>query len=91
MIDGDIPVACCSSGVVMLLDGVVLPGPHPRSVSIEAIRGLVELGGTDARFDGRPCPSCRSRLSSDDLLEKRTLCTYRPLKGPLYVPRPFQG
>jgi hypothetical protein len=71
---GDVLVACTASGLVHVLAPVVL-GVEPLTVFNE-----IMTYGTSFRFQGKPCSGC----SSGD----RRYCEYRPLVGPLYVPRP---
>ena len=82
-IDGDVPVACVESGAVYLLRKVV--GENPRHLA-NALQGL-ERDGVNMRFVGVPCSDCRFTVSTDTDLTKSSTCEYRPLQGPLYVPR----
>jgi hypothetical protein len=79
---GDIPVACTTSGSVSLLDAVVEGGPE----DVKAMR-VVILNGLGTRFDGIPCAACRSTPSTSKSLERRSTCEWRPLVGPLFVPK----
>jgi hypothetical protein len=83
-IEGDVPVACTVSGAVYTLRKVV-GGETPKELEV-ALRGL-ERDGVNMRFVGVPCSDCRFTVSTDRDLGKRSTCEYRPLRGPLYVPR----
>jgi hypothetical protein len=82
-IEGDIPVACTSSGAVYLLEAVVEVNDGEALLA----RRVIEAQGVNARLTGLPCASCRSVVSTDRRTEKAEVCTYRPLRGPLHVPR----
>jgi len=81
--DADIPVACTVSGAVYLLEAVVERNPGEA----EGARRYLEVHGVNARLTGIPCASCRTNVSTDRWTEKAETCQYRPLRGPLYVPR----
>jgi hypothetical protein len=82
-IEGDIPVACTSSGAIYLLEQVV----SVNAGDLERAVRVLEVSGTEARLIGLPCAACRSTVSTDLRIEKSVVCTYRPLRGPLFVPR----
>ena len=82
-IEGDIPVACTMSGAVYLLEAVVEVSDGEGLLA----RRVIEAQGINARLTGLPCSACRSNVSTDRWTEKSAVCTYRPLRGPLYVPR----
>jgi hypothetical protein len=92
----DIPVACVESGMVMLLEKVV------SEISLEHCTELIYRDGTKVELEGHPCPACRIRFSIEEVptgMEFATVgkpvviptgkssCKYRPLRGPLFVPR----
>ena len=79
----DIPVACTVSGAVYLLDAVVERNPGEAKLA----RRVIEVHGVNARVIGIPCSACRTNVSTDRWTEKSDVCQYRPLRGPLYVPR----
>lgn len=82
-VPGDIPVACTVSGAVYLLEAVVERNEGEAALA----RRVIEVQGVNARLTGIPCSSCRSNVSTDRWTEKADVCTYRPLRGPLHVPR----
>lgn len=81
----DIPVACTTSGLIYLYDSVV-ESTAPAEGRFLA-RQVFIAGGVNSRVVGRPCAACRSNVSTDAWTEKAATCTYRPLGGPLHVPR----
>ena len=83
MIQGDVPIACTESGAVYTLAMVAEGNPAFMANAI----ATVERDGVNARFVAIPCADCRSTPSSARSLTRRSTCEYRPLQGPLYVPR----
>lgn len=79
----DVPVACVSSGAVLTLEAVVGGVPGGLQLALSAL----DKFGVEARFTGSPCPACRFTSSAARRLEKAATCEYRPLRGPLFVPR----
>jgi hypothetical protein len=73
---GDILLACTRSGLVVLADRIDAAAYDPIRTP-EGIREYIALRGPAAEIVGRGCVACG-----------RAACTYRPLKGPLFVPRP---
>ncbi len=82
--------------MVMLLEKVV-----DESVLMFCI-GKVHEDGVEARIEGFPCPACRIKFDvaavptgvelkavgkAFVLPTGKASCKYRPLRGPLYVPR----
>lgn len=74
----DILVVCMKSGLVLALEGV-LARQEDRAMA----RDLVRKQGVDARFTGGCCPGCSVLMAG-----LGSPCEYRPLRGPLFVPRP---
>lgn len=77
----DVPVACTRSGIVMTLEKAARPEEYARSAHEVRVRGVA------ARIVGRVCAGCRFQSSADDLSSDKSFCEYRPLRGPLFVPR----
>lgn len=82
----DIPVACLQSGLVMLLEMVVDP------MTMEHCVQRVYVEGQKAEIEGFPCPACRIQFDVEQippvvLPAGKPSCRYRPLRGPLFVPR----
>ena len=82
-IAGDIPVACTVSGALYLLEQVVSVNAGDLERAVRAL----EIEGVNSRLVGLPCAACRTNVSTDRWTEKASVCMYRPLQGPLYVPR----
>jgi len=80
--DADIPVACMCSGAIYSLDRI-LEGSVDTVVSA---RGKLTRGEISS-VEGRPCGDCRFQPSSTACGTKLATCTYRLLRGPLFVPR----
>jgi hypothetical protein len=80
---GDIPVACICSGAIYALDRIV----EGSVDTLVTVRGKVIRGDVTV-INGRPCADCRFQPSDSACGEKLTTCAYRPLAGPLFVPRP---
>lgn len=76
---GDFLLACEDSGLVRILDSTLLKVPFNGPAEVEAAKREVLAHGVDAKIVGRPCPACYRG-------DVRT-CQYRPLRGPLFVPR----
>jgi hypothetical protein len=76
---GDFLVACVESGDVRVLSAV-LPTPRNGPAEQKDARETIYRVGHEARISGRHCPTCR-------LYGVVQLCEYRPLRGPLFVPR----
>lgn len=78
----DVPVACTKSGLIVLLEAVL-----PEKDYELAIVKLHRVGG-GTTFKGRACAECRhTRPSIDPTGREEQTCEYRPLRGPLFVPR----
>lgn len=78
----DVPVACTRSGLIVLLEAVL-----PERDYELAIEKLHRLGGKTT-FRGRVCPECRfTGVQVDPTGRTEQTCEYRPLRGPLFVPR----
>lgn len=92
----DIPVACLESGMVMLLERVV-----DETTLDFCVRKIYE-DGQKAWVEGFPCPACRIRFDVERppadvdprpagkivwVPSGKASCRYRPLRGPLFVPR----
>jgi hypothetical protein len=92
----DIPVACLESGMVMLLEKVV------HETTLEACVQRIYAEQQKATIEGFPCPACRVWFTFKEtptghelvtskeaivLPTQRPSCRYRPLRGPLFVPR----
>lgn len=81
----DVPVACTKSGLVLILEAVL-----PEKDYELAIEKMHRLGGK-VTFTGRGCAGCYPHGSTFQNAADRTIqtasCEYRPLKGPLFVPR----
>lgn len=82
-IEGDVLVTCTVSGAVYTLRKLV--GDNPEHLAT-ALRGL-ELDGVNMRFVNELCSDCRFTPSARIEPTKRTTCEYRPLRGPLFIPR----
>jgi hypothetical protein len=79
---GDIPVACTESGLIAILDNVVDGGPDEvKTFRISILNRLA------TSFQGKPCAACRFTPSTATSLEKLSTCEWRPLSGPLFVPK----
>lgn len=88
---GDILVVCEESGLVMLLEKVVDP------VTLEFSVQTVYKDGAKAWVQGFACPACRIQLvdakvgqdvyTTSVAASGKPSCRYRPLRGPLHVPR----
>lgn len=87
MIEGDVLIACTTSGAVYLLEQVVSVNPGDLETAIKALKA----SGAEARLIGLPCAACRATVSTDRVMQRSLVCTYRPLQGPLYVPRTLHG
>jgi hypothetical protein len=78
----DVPVACTKSGIIVLLVALL-----PEKDYEHAIEKLHRLDGKTT-FVGRVCPVCYvQRFSIDPTGRTDQTCEYRPLRGPLFVPR----
>lgn len=76
--DGDILVACVKSGLVMTLEETT-PDRFGAGPTMDEVRRRIEKEGTEARILGQSCARC---------ILNRVTCQYRPLRGPLFIPRP---
>ena len=76
---GDFPVVCVESGDVRVL-AAVLRTPYNGPAELRKAQEMLYEVGHGARIDGRPCPTCRQYGTVK-------FCEYRPLRGPLFVPR----
>jgi hypothetical protein len=76
---GDFPVVCTESGDVRVLASI-LQTPRNGPAELLALREDFYRVGRDARVVGRTCPTCRQYGNVK-------FCEYRPLRGPLFVPR----
>ncbi len=70
------------SGAIYTLDRIL----EGSVDTVVVTRGKI-LRGELTSFEGRPCGDCRFQPSSTACGEKLSTCTYRPLRGPLFVPR----
>jgi hypothetical protein len=77
---GDIPMVCTRSGIVVVLDMIVPTERDDPKLTAAGVSAIVRERGTEARVRGRLCASCRTQPSV-------AWCEYRPLRGPLFVPR----
>jgi len=78
----DVPVACTKSGLIVLLEALL-----PEKDYELAVEKLHRLDGKTT-FHGRACAECRqTRPVIDPTGRVDQACEYRPLKGPLFVPR----
>lgn len=75
---GDFPMVCTESGDVRVLCSI-LKTPDNGPAEVKVAQEKVYSEGLSARISGRPCPTC-TQVSSRS-------CEYRPLRGPLFVPR----
>ena len=82
----DVPVACTSSGSVSVLSSIITGGGE---IVLEALYRRLMDEGISFRTVGIPCAACRFTPSDNVKVgsEKLATCEYRPLRGPLYVPR----
>ncbi|MGI0148682.1 MAG: hypothetical protein ACREDF_04020 [Thermoplasmata archaeon] len=86
-------MACTRSGLVMVLDGIFWETPDREVLCETAVRNVNEMG-PEARITGKPCPGCRVGpehpfIGPPSGLSSVPTCEYRPLQGPLFVPRPI--
>ena len=81
----DVPVACTVSGALYLIEKVVIGGPEKAQ---EYRRDALKYG-FGWHFHGMPCASCRTTPSTSSAIdqEKQSVCQYRVLRGPIFVPR----
>ncbi len=76
----DVLVSCTRSGLVLVFEAVV------ENLEERAAAGdCIYKKGIDARFHGKTCPGCRTLPTGGAMSPS---CEYRPLRGPLFVPRP---
>lgn len=80
--DSDIPVACMCSGAIYTLDRIL----EGSVDTVVVARGKLTRGEITS-IEGRPCGDCRSQPSYTACGPKLATCTYRLLRGPLFVPR----
>jgi hypothetical protein len=76
---GDFPVVCVESGDVRVLS-LILMTLEAGPADLKAVHERIYREGVAARVRGRLCPTCRQ--SAEEMT-----CEYRPLRGPLFVPR----
>ena len=78
----DVPVACTRSGLVILLVALL-----PEKDYELAIEKLHRLDGK-LTFHGPVCAACKfDRPRIHPMGQTDPTCEYRPLRGPLFVPR----
>lgn len=78
----DVPVACTKSGIIVVLSAIL-----PAADYDHAVEKLHRLDGKTT-FVGRVCAECRlTRPSIDPVGLITQTCEYRPLRGPLFIPR----
>lgn len=71
----DVPVVCTKSGLVLVVDSIDAELFEP-TLTTSGIRQYFIDKGVEARVRGRGCVACG-----------QASCEYRPLRGPLFVPR----
>lgn len=73
----DVPVACVESGLILVLERVLPEKDY--ELAIEKLHRL----GVKTTFVGRICSGCVLTKT----ISGTPTCEYRPLRGPLFVPR----
>ena len=76
--DGDILMACVKSGSVVLVEGIH-PEIFDKDLTPGVVRAIIGERGAAVRIRGRACGKCSHH--------NEAACEYRPLRGPLFVPR----